>query len=409
MVDTNKSELRKISRQDIEFIDDTSQALLDESTPWSHMLLWIIITFIICFVIWASNTVIDERTTAYGRVIPSSSIQVVQNLEGGILSKINVREGDVVEKDQELLRIDDTRFASNYKEGRAKYVDLLATIARLRSEADGLNKIDYPESVLENATPKMIEEENRLFAARQEQLQSSLATLNKSYQLAKEELQITKPLVAEGLMSQLELLRLERTVNDLQGKIDLQVDNFRSEARTELNEKEAELAGLSQQLLTAEDRMLRTVVRSPVKGTVKKINIGTIGGIIKPGMDIMEIVPYEDSLLIEAKIKPSDIGFIRPGQEANVKVTAYDFAIYGGLDGVVEYISADTISEEGRDQETYYKMLVRTQKNYLGDNKPLPILPGMVVTVDILTGEKSIMDYLLKPFKKASQQALRER
>ena len=403
-------ERSSLKDEDLPYLDDKKLAILNESSFWANALLYAIGAFIIVAIIWAKYAIIDETTNAMGKVIPSSQVQVIQNLEGGILSEILVSEGDVVEKGQVLLRIDDTRFASSYREARSRYLALLATTSRLRAESLGKDKVEYPK-VVEQEAPEVVKSEDKLFEFNQDQLASNLKTLEKSYELAVKELDITKPLVDEGLMSQLELLRLQREVNDLEGKIESEKDRFRTDARTKFNEKDAELSALSESILAMEDRMVRTTIKSPVKGTVKKINISTIGGVIKPGMDIMEIVPFEDTLLIEAKVKPSDIAFIHPGQEAIVKVSAYDFSIYGSLPGTVEYISADTIEEdENRREEEFYKILVRTQKNALGtEEKPLPIIPGMVVTVDILTGKKSVLDYILKPFLKAKERALRER
>jgi len=408
-----EEKLDKIGAQDQSFLDESKKAFLLESPKWSNVLLYGIIAFLIVGIIWAKFAILDEVTSGQGKVIPSSQIQVIQNLEGGILSEIFVREGDTVEKGQVLVRIDDTRFASRYREGRAKYLSLLASTARLKAEESGKTSVDYPEVVKQEA-PHLIGIENDLFNQHREQLLSNLSTLTQSYKLAQEELDITKPLVEEGLMSQLELIRLQRDVNEIKGKIEQAKEEFESVAHGEYNKQQSELSQLTEALLAMEDRMVRTTVRSPVKGTVKKVNIATIGGVIQPGMDIMEIVPLEDTLLIEAKIRPKDIAFIHPGQKAIVKFTAYDYSIYGGLDGVVEYISADTIEEEDKQampqDESFYKILVRTNTNHLGtDTKPLPIIPGMVCTVDILTGKKSVLDYILKPIFKARQSALRER
>lgn len=402
----------RLTPEEQEILDESKKAFLIESPRWSNILLYGIAAAIVILVIWAKFAVLDEYTRANGKVIPSSQVQVIQNLEGGILSEIYVHEGDTVQKSQVLLRIDDTRFASDFREGQVKYLNLLASTARLKAEEEGKDKVTYPE-IVEKEAPDVVADENNLFIQRKQQLDASLSTLERSYKLATEELDITKPLVEEGLMSQLELIRLERQVNEIKGKIDQAREDFESKAHEEYNKQQGQLSQLAQALNAMKDRMVRTTVRSPVKGTVKKINIATIGGVIRPGMDIMEIVPLEDTLLIEAKVRPKDIAFIHPGQSAMVKFTAYDYSIYGGLHGVVEYISADTIEdpeEQGPKKESYYKILVRTQTNHLGsDAHPLPIIPGMVCTVDILTGKKSVLDYILKPILKAKQNALRER
>jgi len=405
-------ERERLTPEEQDILDESKKAFLIESPRWSNLLLYGIAAVIIVLTIWAKFAIIDEYTRANGKVIPSSQVQVIQNLEGGILSEIFVHEGDTVQKGEVLLRIDDTRFASDFREGQAKYLSLLASTARLKAEDQGMTKVEYPE-IIKNEAPDVMADENNLFVQRQQQLDASLSTLKRSYNLAKEELDITKPLVEEGIMSQLELIRLERQVNEIKGKIDQAREDFESKAHEEYNKQQAQLAQLTQALSAMKDRMVRTTVRSPVKGTVKKINIATIGGVIKPGMDIMEIVPLEDTLLIEAKVRPKDIAFIHPGQPAMVKFTAYDYSIYGGLHGLVEYISADTIEDaeaQGPKKESFYKILVRTNTNHLGTvEKPLPIIPGMVCTVDILTGDKSVLDYIMKPILKARQNALRER
>lgn len=402
----------RLSSEEQDMLDESKKAFLIESPRWSNLLLYGIAAVITTLLIWAKFAIIDEYTRADGKVIPSSQIQVIQNLEGGILSEIFVHEGDTVQKAQILVRIDDTRFASDFREGQSKYLSLLASTARLKAEEQGQKKVSYPEVVIKEAPDVIIDEDN-LFKQRQQQLNASLSTLERSYNLVNEELDITKPLVEEGLMSQLELIRLQRDVNEIKGKIDQAREEFESKAHEEYNKQQAQLSQLVEALNAMKDRMVRTTVRSPVKGTVKKVNIATIGGVIRPGMDIMEIVPLEDTLLIEAKVRPKDIAFIHPGQAAMVKFTAYDYSVYGGLDGVVEYISADTIKDEeqqGGKKESFYKILVRTKTNHLGsDKKPLPIIPGMVCSVDILTGKKSVLDYLLKPILKARQNALRER
>ncbi len=322
---------REAQLDEVDYISDIKKAVLSEKSPMSSLLLYAIVFFFVVAIFWAKITVLEETTTASGKVIPSSQIQVIQNLEGGILEEIYVHEGDQVKKGQILLRIDDTRFSSTYKEGRQKYFSLLANIARLRAEAKGLKEIVFPE-IIKAEAPDMIANELKLFEKQKEQLASVKATLEQSYQLSKEELHITEPLVKEGIMSQIELLRLKRQTNEMKGDIDKAEEEFRSASQKELNEKEAELASLSESLRAAEDRLKRTTIRSPVTGVVNLVKISTQGAVIQPGMDILEIVPTEDNLLIEAKVKPQDIAFISPGQRAIVKVTAYDFSLYGGLE-----------------------------------------------------------------------------
>jgi adhesin transport system membrane fusion protein len=386
----------------------------------------------------------------YGDDAPfmSDTNQVIQNLEGGILTEIMVEEGEIVEKEQPLLRLDDIRFSSSYRESRSRYLTLLARAARLSAEA-GDQALKIPEAVLEEE-PKLAENELALFNSRATELQSSLSILNqqvtqtrqeltelnsnnkklaRSYALVRQELAMSQPLAEEGAISEVEILRLKRSVNDLKGELetsrlaiprlqaayeevkskidDLKI-SFRTQARTELNETEAELSATGETLLSQEDRVNRTLVRSPVRGTVKQVMVTTIGGVIQPGMDLVEIVPLEGNLLVEAHVRPADIAFLRPDQNVQVKLTAYDYAIYGGLPAKLEHISADTITDENGD--SFYLIKVRTERSYLGTvENPLKIIPGMTAAVDILTGEKSVLDYLLKPVLRARERALRER
>lgn len=409
-----KKEISHLSHSDQSLLDDSKKIFFTEHSLFFHAILYTIGLFILLGLIWAKFAILDEVTVATGKVIPSSKVQIIQNLEGGILSQIYVKEGDLVEKGSILLRLDDTRFRSNYREVFAKYLHLQAVNARLVAEENDAKSVTYPEIVKENA-PNAMQEENKVFQQRKEEINGQLDTLKRSYALAQEELAISEPLVEEGLMSQLEIIRLRQSLNEIAGKISATRESYESKVKEEKALNQAKLSELSESLTALKDRMLRTTIASPVKGKVKKINIATIGGVIQPGMDIMEVVPIEDNLLIEAKVKPRDIAFIHPNQDATVKFTAYDYSIYGGLNGKVEYISPDSIEEKNAykaaQDATYYKILVRTEKNALVDKhgKKLEIIPGMVCTVDILTGKKSVLDYLLKPFLKAKERALRER
>lgn len=413
-----------------------------------HVLLFTIAIFFVVFLAWASWASLEEVTRGAGRVIPSRQVQVVQHLEGGIVSDILVSEGDTVEEGQVLMRIDNIRAASDYREKRARYLGVLAAIARLEAEI-GETAIEFPPEVLAEARD-VAESEVALFNSRQEKLQTELEILRQqaeqrerelaelknrlsqveeSYRLLKEELDLTSRLAKQRLVSKSELLRLKRQANDLKGEMEQtrlsiqrvesavreayqRIENayskFRSDALRELSGLQSELAGLKEIVLAGEDRVRRTELRSPVRGIVKKIYITTRGGVVAPGERLVEVVPLEDSLLIEANIRPTDIAFIRPGQEATVKITAYDYSIYGGLKGQVEHISADTITNDKG--ESFYLIRVRTDRNFLGSKeKPLAIIPGMTAEVDILTGRKTVLDYLLKPVLKARYNALRER
>ncbi|HAT2129645.1 TPA: HlyD family type I secretion periplasmic adaptor subunit [Legionella pneumophila] len=372
------------------------------SKTFTHIILWTSLLFFIVAIIWANYAILDEVTTGQGKVIPSSEVQVIQNLEGGIIQNIFVKEGQIVKKDQILMQIDNTRFMASYAEAEKKIDALEIEIIRLNAEISDTIPV-FPDKFIKTY-PHLVQDQLSLYESRMRELNQ----LKKSLELAQKELDLTRPLLKGGSVSEVEVIRLERSVSEIKGNI----EKFKSEELDKLNKARTELFALIEANKADKDRLTRTTVRSPVYGIVKQIKTTTIGGVVQPGSDLLEIVPLDDTLLIEAKIRPSDIGFIHPGQKAMVKITAYDFSIYGGLEGVVEHISADTIIDEKTDkkEESYYIVKVRTDKNYLGtEKKPLPIIPGMQATVDILTGQKSVLQYLLKPIIKAKQSALRER
>ncbi|MDA0261798.1 MAG: HlyD family type I secretion periplasmic adaptor subunit, partial [Proteobacteria bacterium] len=418
-------------RRETEFAADLRAAAREGPRRSANLLLFTIVLAFAAAIFWASRAPLDEVTVGTGRVIPSSQIQVVQNLEGGILSEILIREGEIVKVGQTLLRIDDTGAASTFRENRARTLSLEAQIARLKAEIDG----GEPKfsSTLEGSAPT-IARERALFRARRAELDSSISILRRQEEqrqqeivevqskvkqletrmtLANQELGIIEPMVKKGVTSRVELLRLQRQVAGLNGelhgaklsiprirsalsetrrRIEERRATFRKEAQIELNESAVRLNILKEAMTAVADRVRRTEVKSPVFGTIKQLKINTIGGVIRPGMDLLEIVPLEDNLLIEAQVRPSDIAFLRPGQAAKVKITAYDFAQYGSLEAKLEHISADTIIDEKG--ESYYQIRVRTDRSYLGKTeRPLPIIPGMVAQVDILTGKKTVLDY----------------
>ncbi|MFT7371646.1 MAG: adhesin transport system membrane fusion protein [Oleiphilaceae bacterium] len=414
----------------------------------SRLLLWLVCLFIVSIIIWSAYAEVDELVRGEGKVIPSKRLQIVQNLEGGIVSALHVSEGSVVEKGQVLLKIDDTLFESNYQENRDKILALNVKAARLRAEISGAQKIDYSPSFKESGL-ELIKEQGLLFVGRRAQLigsqnvidqqilqkEQALARANFKYEqaineqaLTHTELDILKPLYEEGVVSRVELLRVEKIVLKASGdaaeskfrmpQIEAEVlelinkraqllIGFRSEAQKELSDVLTEISRLAHSSDALEDRVNRTQVRSPVNGTIKQLMVNTIGGVVQPAMDIVSIVPIEDALLIETKIKPADIARLYPGQRAMVKFTAYDFTIYGGLEAEVVQISADSIvNKKG---ESFYLVRVKTNTNDLGkDGAVLPIFPGMIAQVDILTGKKTILNYILKPILKAKQVALTE-
>lgn len=432
---------------DLDFMPESSAAMLEQPPLLSHAILWLSVLVIVTAIVWANFADIDQVARADGRVIPSSQVQIVQNLEGGILAEVLVSAGDKVTAGQTLIRVDDTRFASSYNEGLFSADALQARIARLEAEINGDN-FTAPEAANEETLPLYLQE-IRLFQSRQDELTTALEILNQQLNqhkqalaelraeqnklelnadLARQELDLTRPLVDTGAVSKVELLRLQVAVNESIGRLKVnelaipraeavikEAENkleerrrqFLTETQAELNQAETELSLLSISNVALKDRVSRTEVRSPVDGTVKQVLVNTVGSVIQPGMDLVEIVPGNDSLTIEAKVRPADIAFIRPGQAATVKLTAYDFAIYGGLPATLERISADSITDERG--EHFFEIRVQTEQNFLGEaDNPLPIMPGMIASVDIITGKKTVMDYLLNPLKRAQETALSE-
>jgi len=393
-------------RSDGEFMAEVRAASLRDTRPLAGLSLWLLIAALLAAGWWANQAVLDVVTRGNGQVIPSSHAQIIQSLEGGILSELRVREGDVVDKGQVLLRIDDTRFEASFREGEARQQSLRAAIARLQAEAEGHAPV-FPDDL----PAALVASQKQLFRSRKRAVDEAIAANQRSLNLADEELAMTAPLVKDGIVSEVEVLRLRRQVNELQGKIRDRRNNFRADARSELTNKQAELSGVRQINTARADQVKRAVVRSPMRGTVKNIRLTTIGGVIQPGMRILEIVPLEDQLLIEARIKPRDVAFLRPGLPVTVKITAYDYSIYGGLDGRLEQISADTFTDERNPAVSFYKVRVRTRESHLKgkSGEPLPIIPGMTASVEVLTGHKSVLDYILKPILKTRNNALRER
>ncbi|AAW88238.1 putative RTX transport membrane fusion protein RtxD [Aliivibrio fischeri ES114] len=462
----SKKGFNKLDKHELDFVDDKTAALLLNTPTNAKILLWVIVVFFGIAIGWASWAEIDKVTVGQGKVIPSSQLQVVQNLEGGLVKEMLVKEGDQVEKGQQLLLIDDTRFRSDFRERKKQLINLTASAQQLAASMDSIliqdinNRKRWKESVIvytdklkfdeafvkENpiVTRRQLAEykadmnnlKNRIFVFDQQvsqkqqdlvEIKARVRNLKASYNLARKELDITKPLADEGVVPRIELLKLQRQVNDtkreltstelkipvltsaIQETVLNRIDaalKFRSEQQEKLNTTQDKLSALTESQVGLKDRVNRTVVLSPVTGTIKKIYINTVGGVIQPGMDLIEIVPTEDTLLIEAKIAPQDIAFLRPGLSAIVKFSAYDFTRYGGLKGTLEHISADTIQDE--EGNSFYLVRVRTSQEDLEEKTQFNIIPGMTTTVDIITGKRSILDYLVKPIVQAKGSALRE-
>ncbi|QDY43079.1 HlyD family type I secretion periplasmic adaptor subunit [Candidatus Pantoea soli] len=406
-----RNRARTLSAADAEFMNDVQASLLAQTTPGSKLVMWIIIAVLGVGLTWANYARVEEITKGDGKVISRSREQVIQSLEGGILAEMNVREGTVVNRGDVLLKIDPTRAQSSYREALSKVIGLKGSIARLRAEAYA-QPLEFDEQV--RSDPAVVAQETKAYESRKRALDDSITSLQRSYALSMREIRLAEPLAAKGLLSEVELLRMQRQANDIQAQIVERRNRYQSDANTELARLELELSQVSENLIGRADVVERTTITAPVRGTVKNVRVNTIGGVIQPGEHILEIVPLEEQLLVEGKIRPSDVAFLRPGLPAKVKITAYDFAIYGGLDGHVEYISPDTLKDDqkaasGRPDDTYYRVLILTDKSTLhAGNKDLPIIPGMIATVEIRTGEKTILDYLLKPVLKAKE-AFRER
>lgn len=437
------------SREEIEAVDfatDADLAMLRQEPLRARVLLRSIGLVFVVFLLWAAIAQLDEVTRGEGRVIPSKQVQVLQSIDGGLVSEILVHEGDVVQPDQLLIKIDETRFVSSVKENRAQYLGLVAKAARLKAISEG--KPFVPPQDVMNEDPNIVAQERQLYEARRDELSATVsiarqqlaqrqqelneaqarrAQASQGYDLTSKELSVTRPLINSGAISEVELLRLERDVSRYRGERDMasaqitriqaaigeaqrkieEVElSFRNDAGKELSETMAKLNSLAEGSVALSDRVKQSSIRSPVKGTVKRLLVNTVGGVIQPGKDMIEIVPLEDTLLLEARVLPRDIAFLRPGQPAMVKFTAYDFSIYGGLEGTLEHIGADTVMDEKGN--AFYVVRVRTNKPGFGDAN-LPIIPGMVAEVDILTGKKSVLTYLLKPVLRAKSVALSER
>lgn len=397
-------------RNNLDFIRDAKGVVHRAVSPRSTIFLYSSIGFFAAFLTWAYFAELEEITRGDGRVIPSSRMQVIQSLEAGIVKDIKVSEGDIIKKDQVLLKIADTGFSSDLGELAGKELALQAQIIRLQQEAtEGQKKkLIYPDTFIQKA-PDVVKREKNLFKVRQQTLESRLARFKETLNIAKREYAINAPLARRGILSKTEVLKLEREISDLKGKLDDLKLTFQQEAQNELNAKQTELVIIQQSIKAARDKVFRTELRSPVAGVVNKIHVNTIGGVVSSGEPLIEITPIEDTLFVEVKIEPKDIAFIAKGDKSQVKISAYDYTVYGTISGNVDVISSDSVVDE-LTKERYYLVTIKTKDIYLRKGKEiLPIIPGMVATADIITGKKSVLDYLLKPIIKARSEALRER
>jgi len=457
--------MKKISKDDLEMADDVYGAMLTQTPTAQRLTIWALCAFLFSFFVWSYFAELDRVTRGEGKVVPSSQVQIIQSLDGGILQELYVTEGMQVTKDQPLARIDDTRFRSDMAQQTQEVDALRADVIRLRAELSSIlvadvknwklqikiqkKELQFPKD-LQITAPTLVERqqdeylgrlnnlENQVAIQAQQitqreqeikELESKIDTLINSLQLANRELSLTRPLAEKNIVPEVELLKLQRTVNDLNGELNSLrlmipknestleesilmrrelVLKYRADARAQLNEKQALLSRITEAQVGVKDKVSKALITSPVIGTVKTLHINTLGGVVKPGQVLLEIVPTEDKLLVEAKIIPKDIAFIHVGLPAKVKITAYDFTRYGGLEGIVEHISADTTQDE--EGNSYYIVRIRTIESNLNrkNKKDMPIIPGMMTSVDIMISKRTVLEYMLNPILRAKEMALRE-
>lgn len=380
--------------------------LRDRHSGWMVFAL-VLLGLVLSLVVWSRFAVLEEVTTGQAQIVPSGKVQVIQSLEGGIVSALNVQEGDLVKAGQPLVVIDPTRAESSYNEVEKRRRSLIAAAARLRAEASA-QPLRFPPEIAGDTD--LVRYETETYRVRRQAVDQATAALSSSIALMRRELAITEPMSARGLVPEVDVLRLRRQINDAQMQIAERTNRYRADASTELSKMEGELAQVSEVATGRRDALTRTILRAPMQGTVKNVQVTTIGGVVQPGAAVMEIVPFRDVLLVEAKIRPSDVAFIRPGQKATVKLAPYNYLVYGALEGKVETISPDTLREDRKTgEETFYRVLVSTGRSSLiHQGKALPIIPGMTGTVDILTGRRTVFDYFLRPVLKV-EEAFRER
>lgn len=389
---------------DLSFIEERPTARAE------RRLVWLVFVMLALFLGWAWYFPLVEVSRGQGTVVPSSREQVIQSLEGGIVTAISVREGDMVEKGQTIARLDATRSASNVEEAAAKYHAAIAAAARLRAELDGRETVNFPVELSGDDFDQLRRNELALFRSRRNSLQEALSGLTEGLELTRQELDIAETLQRNGAASRVEVIRLRREAAQTELEIARLQADARVQAGEELQRVNAEAEVQASVMRGRSDQLARLVFQAPMRGIVKDIAVTTIGGVVPPGGNLMTIVPMDDQLLIEARISPRDIAFIHPGQEAQVKLSAYDYAIFGGLSGEVVTISPNTVRDEVNPDQVYYRAYIRTREDFLTNEigTRFPIVPGMIATVDIRTGEKTVWQYLVKPFNRA-QEALRER
>ncbi|MFC0309348.1 HlyD family efflux transporter periplasmic adaptor subunit [Gallibacterium melopsittaci] len=407
-----KNSGEQVSNKDLHLLNDLHAALQEEKHTGLFAMIWLLAAFLVVFLTWSYFSKIEEVTRGQGTIIPNSREQIIQSLDPGILNQMLVKEGDLVEKGQVLLKLDDTRTSAILRETQAKVDNLEAIAIRLKAEISG-KPLVFPDTI----PAEMHEREKGVYQAKKDALNEALRTLRESKALLDSEIALTEPMVVKGAVSQVELLRMKRSANDMALQISEREHKYITDASNELVRIQGDLDQAKENLAARADPVERSLLRAPMKGIVKNIRVNTIGGVISAGQDIMEIVPVEDNLLVEAYINPKDVAYIRPGMKAVVKLSAYDYAIYGGLDGVVTLLSPSTLQDKRQASDlnlnpnnSFYRVLIRTSGSHLTDKNgnELPVLPGMIATVDIKTGEKTVFQYLIKPITRMKQ-ALQER
>lgn len=408
ILNTGRSSL--LEPGDERFLAGVRAAQVTEATPGASLAIILMMVVVGVTLLWASAARVDQITKAEGRVIPDGREQVISSLEGGILREMMVKEGALVEVGQALVKLDPTRVEAMQNEGQAKQLALKAAIARLTAESTG-RPLYFPPEVV--AVPGLVTGETDAFNARRQLLNEAVAVNRQSLGLLLREVAMSERMADKGVLSNVEVMRLRRQANELVLQVQDRVNRFRQEASSELVRVQTELAQLQEQLVVKQDVLTRTVIKSPIKGLVKNIRLGSLGGVVQPGAAIMEIVPLTTRILIEARIKPADIGFVRVGLPAQVKLSAYDYYTYGGLKGQIEYISPDALSDDprgsGAQDTSYYRARVRSEvSNLRRAGQPLPVIPGMTATVEIRTGEQTVLSYVMRPLMR-SREAFTER
>lgn len=373
------------------------------------LVIWASLFALLCFVLWAWQAELDQVTRAQGQIIASGRTQVIQASDGGVLQQLLVKEGDKVTKGQLLARLDANKLRAAYYETRSREVALRATVARLHAELFG-GEPAFSEDLANY--PQFRDNQQALLEKRRASISEETGALQKMLELAQKELAMTAPLVQTGDVSQADMLRLERQVADLQAQVTNRNNKYLQDAQAELSRAEEELAGVKQMLAQRADMLSRTELRAPVAGIVKNIRMTTLGGTLKPTEELMQIVPGENELIVEARVRPADIAFVKIGQPASVKVDAYDYTIYGWLDGEVSYISPDTLTDDLKQgEQAYYRIKVRSEgKHFSGrPDQPIDLQPGMTATVEVKTGSNTVLRYLAKPVVKTMREAMVEK